>query len=106
MPVDLQIPAIRSEKRKTDGRGFIEELQFRRPRLALFERELVLSPFGKKRSEYERAQRHRQYASLRRKQTLGGWQTRVAESANAEGRRPNNRQGDDERGCSGKNRAA
>src|SRR5579862_785917 len=106
MPVDLEIPTIGREKRKTNRCGFVEKLQFRRPRLARLERSLVLTALGKQSSKYIRAQRNSQNAGLSHQDALADREARLTENADSERCCPNDRKSDDERGRGTKNRLA
>ena len=106
MPIDLQIATIGSQKCKTNRGGFVKQLQFRCPCLALPERDFMLPSLGKEGGENERAERSGQNASLSHQDALGAWKARVTKNAYCKRRRPNNCKGNDERRGGTKYRAA
>ena len=63
---------------------------------------LVLTPFGEQRRQHKRAERHGHDCGLRRQDAFPNGKTRVAENAEAESRRPDDRKGYDEGRSGGK----
>src|SRR5262249_8043970 len=100
--VPRQIGAdIPLERRDRPGRQ-----RFLQSRFALLEHGLVLTPLGEKRSKNERADRHSQDGGLGAQDAVVHRETGVAEMPDAEGDRPNDREGHDERSPRGEDRPA